>query len=289
MNFSFSDIDLSVLSKLSAYFAMDDFLNQIPINLTLLSIGKFFLVFMVITLGISIVSRLFFGGHSGLSQAMATAVSILVLYVLTVIIYILRPWNLDMFLSPLPFVSFCAEALVVHPFQATRMTVFSSECLSIILLALLVNISSDLVSSDRSVLRWYISHFLSVLLSMLLHLTVRWAIANYCPSFIVDYAPAVLLVLLLTTLFTGLIKAVLGIFLTIANPVIGILYSFFFSSYLGKKISISVLSSIIVGAVFAAMEQLGFRVICITASDLLSYIPLMIGLGALWYLIGHEL
>lgn len=289
MNFSFSDIDLSVLSKLSAYFAMDDFLNQIPVNLTLLSIGKFFLVFMVFTLGISIVSRLFFGSHSGLSQAMATAVSILVVYVVTVIIYILRPWNLDMLLSPLPFVSFCAEALVIHPFQATRMTVFSSECLSIILLAFLVNISSDIVSSDQSVLRWYISHFLSVLLSMLLHLTARWAIANYCPDFIVDYAPAVLLVLLLTALFTGLIKAVLGIFLTIANPVIGILYSFFFSSYLGKKISIAVLSSIIVCAVFAAMEQLGFRVICITASDLLSYIPLMIGLGALWYLIGHEL
>lgn len=289
MNFSFSDIDLSVLSKLSAYFAMDDFLNQIPVSLTLLSIGKFFLVFMVIILGISIISRLFFGVHSGLSQAMATSVSILVVYVVTVIIYILHPWNLDLLLSPLPFVSFCAEALVIHPFQATRMTVFSSECLSIILLAMLVNISTDIISSDRSILRWFISHFLAILLSMLMHLTARWAIANYCPAIIADYAPAVLLILLLTALFTGLIKAIFGIFLTIANPVIGILYSFFFSSYLGKKISLSVLSSIIVCAVFATMEQFGYRVVCITPSDLLSYIPLMVGLGALWYLIGHEL
>lgn len=289
MNFSFSNLDLSALSKFSAYFAMEDFLNQIPVSLTLLNIGKFFLVFMVITLGISIVGRLLFGGRNNLSHAMETSVSILVVYVVTVVVYILRPWNLDILLSPLPFVSFCAEALVIHPFQATRISVFSSECLSLILLALLVNISTGLLSNDRGLIRWYISHFLAVFLSMLLHLVARWAIIQYCPAVLVDYAPGIMLVLLLTALFTGLIKALFGMFLTIANPIIGILYSFFFASYLGKKISGAVLSSVIVCGAFAALEQLGYRVICISVSDLMSYIPLMLGLAALWYLIGHEL
>ena len=77
--------------------------------------------------------------------------------------------------------------------------------------------------------------------------------------------------------------------MVIVNPIFGILYSFFFSNIVGKQLSKAVLTAVLVTALIFVIEMLGYGTICISAAALISYLPLLIALLALWYVIGHLL
>ena len=100
---------------------------------------------------------------------------------------------------------------------------------------------------------------------------------------------AVLLVVLLCCMLLGLFKLVLGIFLTVVNPVLGALYTFFFSSHIGKQLTKSVLSTAILCGVFYAMDHFSFLIVHISPSALPAYLPLLPGFFIIWYLLGHAL
>ena len=57
----------------------------------------------------------------------------------------------------------------------------------------------------------------------------------------------------------------------------------------GKQLSKAVFTSTILCAVVYLLGYVGYTVICITAAALLAYIPLVIVLLILWYLIGRLL
>ncbi len=267
----------------------DNLIAKFGTSVDFLSMGKLFIGFMVIVLGMSLIGRLFFGRSSALSRAIATSVSILLVYVITVVVYILRPWSLEKFLSPLPYVSFCAQALVIHPFEGVGFSSFVGQFLAMIELSFLVIVSSSLISSNSNTIRWFISHFLAIILAMFLHLAANWAMKTYLPTLFTQLAGTALFIVLMIGLLGGITKVVLSVFLATIHPLLGFLYAFFFSSKIGKCISMSILSAFIVTIVFSIIEYLGFAVIFISPQDLISYIPLGIGLIILWYLIGHEL
>lgn len=268
---------------------LDEFVQKFGASLDILSVAKLFIGFMVIVLGISLVSRLFFGRSSALSGSIAASVSILLVYVITVVIYILRPWSLEKLLSPLPYVSFCAQALVVHPFEGVGFSSFAGQFLAMIELSFLVIISSSLIKSDANAIRWFISHFLAIIVAMLLHLITNWIIKTYLPNLFTELVGTTLFIVLMIGLLGGITKLILSVFIATIHPLLGFLYAFFFSNRIGKCISMSILSAFIVTIVFSIVEYLGFAVIFISPRDLISYIPLGIGLIILWYLIGHEL
>jgi hypothetical protein len=67
------------------------------------------------------------------------------------------------------------------------------------------------------------------------------------------------------------------------------MYTFFFSNIVGKQVSKSVFTTVILCLVFFLMGYFGYTIITITAAALLTYIPLALVLLLLWYLIGHVL
>lgn len=268
---------------------IEDFVSKFGSTPDVLAVGKLFIGFMVIVLGISLVSKLLFGGSSALTRSMANAVSILLVYVVTIVVYILKPWSLEKLLSPLPYVSFCAQALVIHPFEGVGFSSFAGKALAMVELSFLVTVSSSFIRSDASAIRWFISRFVSIVVAILLHLAANWAIKTYLPTLFTQYAGAVLLALLIIAFLGGLSKIILSLFLATVHPMLGFLYGFFFSSRIGKMVIMSILSAAIVTVVFSVIEYLGYAVVFIAPRDLLSYIPLGLGLIILWYLIGHEL
>jgi len=82
---------------------------------------------------------------------------------------------------------------------------------------------------------------------------------------------------------------VVGLVIAVSNPFLGAMYTFFFSSLVGKQLSKAVFSSAILMGVFWLLEYVGYVIISISAAALLAYIPLGIILLILWYLIGHLL
>ena len=98
-----------------------------------------------------------------------------------------------------------------------------------------------------------------------------------------------MLSILIGMIVLGFVNAVLGLILTIVNPVIGGIYSFFFSNLIGKQITKAVFTSAILCAVVYCLEYFGFLVIVISADSLAAYLPLAFVSLILWLFIGFFL
>ncbi len=263
--------------------------SYLPAEVDLLSSIRFIVLFSAAFLIFGIMSRMLLGKRSSLNHSLSSAVGILFIYVLTVIVYTFNPWDLDGLLSPLPFVTFSGEYLIIFPIADALFPALCSEILSLIILSFLVNFLDSFLPRGGHFLSWYLLRFFTVILSMLLHFLVRQALHTFLPNFLVAYAPTILLVLLAFMLLSGIVSLLLGLVISTGNPFLGAMYTFFFSTVVGKQLSKAVFSSAILIVIVFLLEFFGYTVLCITASALMAYIPLIIILLLLWYLIGHIL
>ena len=264
----------------SAYF---------PRSLDFISVAKFMLYFIASSLILGVLGRVVLGKRSSLNHSLSSVMGILFVYAATVIIYTFNPWNLEILLSPLPFVTFSEEYLIVLPVTDARFPVLCTELLSLVILAFLVNLLDTYLPKGNNIISWYLMRFITIALCMMLHLLVCWAFETYLPKFLVQYAPMILLGILLFMLLSGVLNLVLGLVIATVNPFMGAMYTFFFSSVIGKQISKAVFTTAIVTGVFFLLDWFGYTVVPIAAASLLTYIPLGLILLALWYLIGHIL
>lgn len=263
--------------------------DAIPAEVDFLSMMQFLLLFAAGSLLFGLISRMVLGKRSSLNHSVSSAIGILFIYAVTIVIYTCRPWDLHKFLSPLPFVTFLDNHIMLLPFSGAEMPILCHEILSLVILAFLVNLLDTFIPKGKSILGWFGLRLVTVVLAMVLHLVVNWAVNTYLPDFLVTYAPVILLVLLVGMLFLGVLNVILSLVLTAVNPFIGAVYAFFFSNIIGKQLTKAVFSTALICAVIYLLEYFGYTVICITAAALLSYIPLIIVLLALWYVIGHVL
>lgn len=214
---------------------------------------------------------------------------ILFIYAATVVVYTFKPWNLEILLSPLPFVTFAGDYLILLPISDVQFASLCTELLSLVILAFLVNLLDTFLPKGNNIISWYLMRFITIALSMMVHLLVCWAFETYLPEMLVKYAPTLLLGILLFMLLSGALNLILGLVIAAANPFMGAMYTFFFSTVIGKQVSKAVFSTTIVTGVFWLMDYFGYTVIAISAAALLTYIPLALVLLVLWYLIGHVL
>lgn len=270
-------------------YPLSQLTSLIPMEIDLLSTLKFIVMIAAACLTVSILGRMVFGRHSALNHAVSSSMGIVFVYVTTIVVYTFNPQGLSRFLAPLPFVQFSEDYLTLLPFRDAAFSDICSEALSLILLAFLVNCIDSIVPKGKTWIRWFLFRFLSVALAILLHYVVTWASNTYLPGILVTYAPILLLGILLVSLLIGFLNVILSLVMVIANPIFGVLYTFFFSNILGKQISKSILSTAVITALIFVLEQFGYGIICISAAALIAYLPLLIALLALWYLIGHLL
>ncbi len=287
----------SAIDKVSSYLpegldlkgALSAAANAIPAEVDFLSMMQFLLLFAAVSLIFGVINRVVLGKRSSLNHAVSSAVAILLVYAATIVIYTCRSWNLDKLLSPLPFVTFLDNHIMLLPFSGVELPILCHELLSLLILAFLVNLIDSFVPKGKSIIGWFGLRFLSVVLSMALHLAVNWATNTYLPDFLVTYAPVILMVLTVGMLFIGVLNVLLSLALAVVNPFIGAVYAFFFSNVIGKQLTKAIFSTVLICGVIWLLEYFGYTVICITAGALLSYIPLLIVLLVLWYVIGHIL
>lgn len=250
---------------------------------------RFILIFTAALVGAGLLVRLLFGNRADMNHALSSSAGILTVYVLTIILYAFQPRGLEALMSPLPFVTFVNNYLFVTPFHGTGFETLCSQILGLVILSFLVNLMDSLLPEGENPFTWFLSRFLSVILAMGLHVAANWAMDRYLPSLIVYHAPAVLLVVLLSCLLLGFFRLILGIFLTVVNPILGALYTFFFSNMIGKQLTKSVLSTGIICGVFYAMDHFNILIVHISPEALPAYLPLLPGFVIIWYLLGHAL
>lgn len=270
-------------------FPLSHLTSLIPTEISFLPTLKFIALITAACLAFGILVRMVFGKHSALNHAVSSSMGIIFVYVSTIVVYTFNPQGLSRFLSPLPFVQFFENRLVLLPFRDAAFPVICSEALSLILLAFLVNCIDSIIPKGKTWIRWFIFRFLSTALAIGFHYLVNQVLNMYLPGVLVSYGPILLLCILLAALLIGFLNILLSFLMVIVNPIFGILYAFFFSNIFGKQISKAVLTAALITVLIYILEVFGYGVICISAAALISYLPLLIALLALWYLIGHLL
>lgn len=269
---------------------MDEIMNLlesiVPANF---NIEAFFKGTVILCAGIFIIGllgRLIFGKKSVLNQSVSCTIGILFIYIVTVVIYSTGV-NLGFLLSPLPFVSISGDYLYLFNFLSADYKVICYQLLNMIILAFLVNLAHGWLPTGKKLLSWYFYRCLTVLVAMVLHLIVSALLSAWLPADILTWSPVILLFVLLAMMLVGGLKVIVGAALTVVNPVIAFLYTFFFSSAVGKQLSKAVLTTALVAGLILIMNFFGVSAVFIGASVLTAYIPLLVILLIIWYVIGH--
>lgn len=264
---------------------MDAILKQLSsLNVDFWYLGKIALVLLLGTFLFSAFGRFVFGKRSALNNAASSAIGILFLYALTVVLNSAGA-QFEALVAPLPFVTIAGDEMQIFSFENAHYTVICSQLLSMVILSFLTNLPDAWLPKGKNIFTWVIFRCLTVILALVFHLIAIGLLATYLPEGIATYAPVILIVLLAVMLLTGALKILVGAVLTTVNPIIGGLYTFFFATIIGKQITKAVLTTAILSALVAALNYFGCTTIVIATAALMAYIPFLLILAVVWYVV----
>lgn len=229
------------------------------------------------------VGRFVFGKRSTLHCSVSSVIGILLIYAVTIVVYATGA-ELQNWIAPLPFIDISNEQLTVFVFESAEFMDICSQILNIVILAFLVNLVDGLLPRGKNFFVWLLLRIVTVVCAMVLHVLTIYLL-GFLPLDIMQYAPVVLLVLLVVLLLVGSLKIVVGAVLTTVNPVIGILYTFFFANIVGKALTKSVLSAGILSGLVYLLNYWGVTVLSVGEAVLVAYIPLVLILLLVWFVI----
>ena len=258
------------------------FLESIPIDFPLFA--KAALILLVGTLALSMIGRFVFGKKSTLSHAVASAIAVIFVYALVITLRSCGT-KLDLFSDNLPFINIDGNTLGLFKFEGAHYTVICTQILSSIILAFLVNLAESWFDKGEKFFSWLLFRILAVLTASAMHFAVGLLFTRFLPEGLVTYAPTVLLGLLILLFSTGFLKIIIGIVVSTVNPVIGALYTFFFRHIFGKKITRALITTALLVALVIGLNAIGMNAISIAPEALTAYIPLLLILMMLWYLV----
>lgn len=244
-------------------------------------------IFIIGTLALGFIGRGIFGKRSNLNLAVSSAVGILFIYIITIVVMTFggELERLKPFLSPLPFVDIGGDQLQIFNLAEASHPDLCANILSMIILAFLVNLLDALLPRGESILTWFVSRCMTVVLSMIAHFALTSLLGSFLPEVIMINAPMILLWLLIIMLSVGALRLFVGAALATVNPIIGILYTFFFASIVGKQLSKAVLTTGLLTALVWTVNQLGITVLTLNTAAMSAYLPFLGILALIWYVL----
>ncbi len=229
---------------------------------------------------LGILARLLFGKNSLLNRSLSSAISILFIYIVTVVIHSLGV-DLSFLISPLPFVTITGDYLSI----SVDMSTLSTHLLSMVILSFLANLADSWLPTGKGIFSWFFFRCISVLLAMLLHLIAISIISVILPAIILLWTPRILLWALVIMILLGALKVLFAV----TNPLFAFLYSFFFGHQIGKMVYRAVLTTAILAGIVYGLNYFGISTVYIASSALAAYAPVLVVLLVIWYVIGHFL
>ncbi len=255
---------------------------------TIVQYAKFVGIAVFGFLLISTLFKFLFAKKAQLNRAVSSAVEIFGLYVINIVLYSMGlQW--EIFLSPLPLMSIENETLTVFPIFTADFTEVCGQVLRLLIIAFLVNILNDVIPEGKKVISWYFFRLLTVVLAVGANYLADWLLMTILPAELMQIAPTVLLMSLVVLVLLGSLKLLVGVALSFLDPIVGALYTFFFSNIVGRELARAMVTTALLTALVFLLNYLEITVIPIAAAALTGYIPLLAIVLVLWYIVGHIL
>lgn len=242
---------------------------------------------VIAIIGLLLVSsmiRFLFGKKHQLGKAITSAMEILFLYVICIVIYSFG-LHWDIFLNPLPFVSLENGVLEILPLADADFTQICVQFAKLLMIAFLVNLMNSIIPEGKRLHVWLLLRATTVFLVVGVNYVLDTVLFMWLPQGIGQIAPLILLTALILLILLGSLKLVVGATLFVANPIIGALYTFFFSNLIGRSLARSIISAGSITALFYLMNSLGIMTIALSAASLIALLPVPLIVILLWYIV----
>lgn len=227
--------------------------------------------------------RFVFGKRSLVGTAVSSSIAIVFLYALTAVLMTIGG-KYTQLTAPLPFVTLENSRMSFFTFTDKDFPLICGQILNMIILAFVVNIGDRFLPRGKNFFVWLMFRVLTVCFGLIAHLIVTQLLWVLLPEGIAQYAPVILLVILVLMVLTGALKLLVGFIISTVNPIIGALYTFFFANIIGRQLTRSVLTTVIICLLVFLLEKLGISSLGIAEEYLMLYIPCGAGLLGFWYL-----
>lgn len=277
---------------------LEAFTNEIDVNqllenaesvrVTAVQYAKFVGILIFGILFISSLTRFLFGKKAQINLAVTSAVEIFCVYVVSTVIYALG-LQLQQFLTPLPFVAMVEDYLVIYPILSAEFTDICHHVLKLLIIAFLVNLINEFIPTGKHVITWFLLRFITVVVSVAVIYVAELLLTTYVPQGLTEIAPTILLCTLVALVLLGALKVLVGAALAFLDPISAGLYTFFFSNFIGRALAKAMVTTALLTAVVVLLDVLEIAVVHIAASVLTAYIPLLLIVLVLWYIVGHIL
>ena len=241
-------------------------------------------IILVAFLLLSSIVRFIFGKKNQIGKSITSAMEILCLYMVCIVIYTFG-LRYEWFVNPLPFMTLSGETLHIFPILDMNFSDICTQVLQLLILAFLVNLMNSIIPEGKKLLVWLVLRIATVALAIAVNYFADGLLNQWLPQGLADIAPIVLIAILALLILLGSMKLLVGAALTIANPVIGVLYTFFFSNFVGRALARSIITTGLVAGLVVLLNKFGFVAISIGASSLIAFIPFLLALILLWYVI----
>lgn len=246
------------------------------------------LIFSAVAFAAGSVLRVFLGRGSNITRAVSASLSVLMIYLAAILIYLFLP-DYRAELASLPFITVDEQRLVLWELTGLSEELLYGSILRLALLAFLVNLLEALLPQGEKFFTWYLWRCVTVLAGLVVYRFCCALLDQFLPQVMDQWAKAVVLGFWTLILMSGILKLLLSIVLTVINPIVGALYTFFFSNLLGRQFSKSILTTLILVGLVGVLNQMGFSQFAFGEFSLLGYGPTCIILVATLYLFGRFL
>lgn len=234
------------------------------------------------------VLRLILGRGSSLVRSVSACVTLVLVYLTAIILYVLIA-QLRGSIATLPFITVTEDAFCLWDIRNLDNTSLLPSLLQLFILAFLINLTESLLPHGKKFLSWYGFRLLTVAICLVLYSGIDTLIRMCVPQVYGQWAGYILLGLWIFIALTAILKVLMGIVLTVINPIVGVLYTFFFSNIFGKQLTKAILTTLLSVGLLTLLYRLGLTSFAFNDFSVASYGPTcLIALLAL-YLFGKML
>ena len=266
--------------------------NILPSWLTISDQFVFAVVFFAVILLLCCLAKGLLGKNSNLRHALIASLGLLVMYSLCVIIHTFQIPGIRKYLIPLPYTTFTETQMILIPLSFGDFPDLCRQILSMLVLSYLVNQINACFPARGKALGWLFSRLCCTLVAIFLHYLVYSILGGVfgqiLTELVLDYAPMILVGLVLLLFALSFIKLILGLVFTAINPVLGGIFAFFFVHKIGKNINRAIGTTAVMTTMVLVLERIGYSSFPITPADLVRYIPFFLCTLLIWFMIGRK-
>lgn len=238
----------------------------------------------------AVLIRLIHQKSSKYNHALASAMALLFAY--TTLIWLHGGFLTDLVseaLKILPLIEYDGEKIALFKFSLDKPFEACSAYLYTFILSFILIGLDDLIPDAKNGLAWILLQIFITLLTLVFYWFVMKCIGHFMPDGLNQFAPLILVAILVFMVLLAFLKVVLGLLLVAVNPLLGAVSAFFSTSRLGQALGKAALCALFLCAVciYLVNNDLGTFVLE-DMSFAVCILPMVVLVG-LWFVVGNVL